>query len=702
MPTEGTLSEAFLTEFIDDLYAEYAERLEFVQRDLLALETLIGQPLSDKSLLDALLRHLHTLKGLSGTINLKPAEELAHHLESYLRAVRQEQVELSVTDLEILITGAKELEQIITAHRTQQALPEINSTLNALALALSGTTVAVSPKPLGDTVITPPPDLTASEQARFNTAVQQGFSWWQVEFIPSSNLAERGINVNMVRQRLEQLGRIIQSKPLIPPEGPGFVFEFLVATPPVNTDFSEWQLEGMTYTPYAATLPPLLESKPDELTILPATGTPTTHPNQTAEVPDEIPLILNNLALGPATNLVRVDMARLDELMRLIGELVTSRARQENVVKQLKLLLPSAQWRLLQETNLVLERQLRALREGVMRVRMVPMGTAFERMKFVVRDLIRNTQKQVKLELQGQETEIDKLVVDRMMDPLLHLIRNAVSHGIETPTERLACGKSAEGTIRLQAYTAGEAVIVEVEDDGQGIAIEQVIAQARSQQLLAEDATLQTRELLELLCRPGFTTQSCPDLNSGRGIGMDVVKNTVSLLGGFLTLDTKAEQGTKFTIQLPLTLAIVDALIVAAGEQHFAVPQLSIREVIEVEMTAVTQLENNEIIAHRSEILMLVHLTQVFGIPVTPSRKKFYVLVVGGNSGVGIVVERLLGKHEIVVQPLNDSLVQVPGIAGATELGNGKIVLILDVAQLGHPSSLARRGKGELTLRKVS
>ncbi len=673
MPTEGTLSEAFLTEFIDDLYAEYAERLEFVQRDLLALETLIGQPLSDKSLLDALLRHLHTLKGLSGTINLKPAEELAHHLESYLRAVRQEQVELSVADLEILITGAKELEQIITAHRTQQALPEINSTLNALTLALSGTTVAVSPKPLGGTVITPPPDLTVSEQERFNTAVQQGFSWWQVDFTPSPNLAERGINVNMVRQRLEQLGRIIQSKPLIPPAGQGFVFEFLVATPPANTDFSEWQLEGMTYTPYSSVLPapPSQESKP------------ATHTNLTHDPPDEMLLTLNNLALGPAANLVRVDMARLDELMRLIGELVTSRARQENVVKQLKLLLPSAQWRLLQETNLVLERQLRALREGVMRVRMVPMGTAFERMKFVVRDLIRDTQKQVKLELQGQETEIDKLVVDRMMDPLLHLVRNAVSHGIETPVERLAQGKPAEGIIRLQAYTAGEAVIVEVEDDGQGIAIEQVMVQARSQQLLAADATLQTRELLELLCRPGFTTQSCPDLNSGRGVGMDVVKNTVSLLGGFLTLDTKAGQGTKFTIQLPLTLAIVDALIVAAGEQHFAVPQLSIREVIEVETTAVTQLENNEIIAHRSEILMLVHLTQVFGIPVTPSRKKFYVLVVGGDSGVGIVVERLLGKHEIVVQPLNDSLVQVPGIAGATELGNGKIVLILDVAQLG-------------------
>ncbi len=673
MPTEGTLSEAFLTEFIDDLYAEYAERLEFVQRDLLALETLIGQPISDKSLLDALLRHLHTLKGLSGTINLKPAEELAHHLESYLRAVRQEQVELSVTDLEILITGAKELEQIITAHRTQQALPEINSTLKALALALSGTTVAVSSAPLGVTVIIPPPELTASEQERFNTTVQQGFSLWQVEFIPSPNLAERGINVNMVRQRLEQLGRIIQSKPIIPPAGQGFMFDFLVATPPANTDFSGWQLEGMTYTPYSAVLPPPLESKP------------TTHTNLTHDSP-EVLLTLNNLALGSggAANLVRVDMTRLDELMRLIGELVTSRARQENVVKQLKLLLPSAQWRLLQETNLVLERQLRALREGVMRVRMVPMGTAFERMKFVVRDLIRDTQKQVKLELQGQETEIDKLVVDRMMDPLLHLVRNAVSHGIETTTERLAQGKPAEGTIRLQAYTAGEAVIVEVADDGQGIAIEQVIAQARSQQLLAPEATLQTRELLELLCRPGFTTQSCPDLNSGRGVGMDVVKNTVSLLGGFLTLDTKAGQGTKFTIQLPLTLAIVDALIVAVGEQHFAVPQLSIREVIEVETTAVTQLENNEIIAHRSEILMLVHLTQVFGIPVTPSRKKFYVLVVGGDSGVGVVVEQLLGKHEIVVQPLNDSLVQVPGIAGATELGNGKIVLILDVAQLGH------------------
>jgi two-component system chemotaxis sensor kinase CheA len=665
MTTETSLNETFLTEFIDDLYAEYDERLGFVRRDLLALETFVNQPHLDKSRLDGLLRNLHTLKGLSGTINLKEAEQLAHQLETYLRALRQEQASLSPEGMEALIAGVKILEQVIAAHQAQSSLPDTASVLAALTTVTAGTPLL---GPAATTVkhdITPPPNLTEQESERFKKAVEENIPLWRLKFVPTPALAERGINVNSIRQRLENIGSLIQAKPLLPTAGEGLAFEFLVATHTEEANFVSWQQEGMTYQSYEA---PPSPHKRAEL------------PTVSAKPGASLALLTHSLV---PSNVVRVDMARIDELMRMIGELVNSRARQENLFKQLKTMLPVSQWRALQETNLLLERQLRSLREGVMRVRMIPISSAFERMKFVVRDLMTGTNKQVKLELSGQDTELDKLVVDQIIDPLLHLVRNAVSHGIETPEERLTQGKLPEGKIWLRAYTAGEAVVIEVEDDGRGIDLESVTTQAQKLAFINESASLNAADLLEILCKPGFSTQSSADLTSGRGVGMDVVKTTVNSLGGFITLDTQVGKGSRFTIQLPLTLAIVDALIVSVNGQKFAVPQLAIREVMELDHTAVIALENNEIISHRSGILVLVHLGRLFGLTEEFDKgNKGYVLIIGGSSGVGIVVDRLIGEQEIVVQAMNDSVVQITGIAGATELGDGKVVLILDVVAL--------------------
>lgn len=664
MTTETSLNETFLTEFIDDLYAEYDERLGFIRRDLLALEAFVNQPHLDKSRLDALLRNLHTLKGLSGTINLKEAEQLAHQLETYLRALRQEQANLSPEGMEALIAGVKILEQVIAAHQAQSSLPDITSVSAALTTVTAGTPLP-GPAATVKHDITPPPNLTEPESERFKQAVTENTPLWQLKFVPTPALAERGINVNTIRQRLESIGVLIQAKPLLPTAGEGLAFEFLVATHTEEANFSSWQPEGMTYQAYAA------PAAPPQRAELP-----------TASAKSGASLALLTHSLVPS-NVVRVDMARIDELMRMIGELVNSRARQENLFKQLKTMLPGSQWRALQETNLLLERQLRNLREGVMRVRMIPISSAFERMRFVIRDLMSGTNKQIKLELSGQDTELDKVVVDQIIDPLLHLVRNAVSHGIEPPEERLTQGKLSEGKIMLRAYTAGEAVVIEVEDDGRGIDLESVTIQAQQLAFINESASLNAADLLEILCKPGFSTQSSADLTSGRGVGMDVVKTTVNNLGGFITLDTQVGKGTRFTIQLPLTLAIVDALIVSVNGQKFAVPQLAIREVMELDHTAVTTLENNEIMSHRSGILVLVHLGRLFGLTAEFDKgHKGYVLIIGGSSGVGIVVDRLIGEQEIVVQALSDSLVQITGIAGATELGDGKVVLILDVVAL--------------------
>ena len=344
---------------------------------------------------------------------------------------------------------------------------------------------------------------------------------------------------------------------------------------------------------------------------------------------------------------------------------------------------------------MAMSRQLRDLREGVMRVRMVQVGEIFERMRFVVRDLARESGKEIRLELLGQDTEIDKFLVERMTDPLMHLVRNAVSHGLETVEERAAEGKSPEGRITLRAATSGENVLIEIADDGRGIDAERVAARARERGLISGDVRLDEALLLELICAPGFSTRDEADRASGRGVGMDVVCNTVEELGGKLTLATERNRGTRFTVELPLTLAIADAIIASVAGQRFAFPQAVVREVIEVEAAAVKVFENNEIVSYRGGVLPLVRLARLFGLR-EKKRDSFHVFVIGGGANaVGLAVDRAVGQKEIVVRGLNDPLVKVAGVAGATDLGDGRVVLILDVAALKHSmlgGRLANRG----------
>ena len=324
---------------------------------------------------------------------------------------------------------------------------------------------------------------------------------------------------------------------------------------------------------------------------------------------------------------------------------------------------------------------------------MVPFREIFARMQFVIRDLAHEFGKQVVLQLSGEETEIDKFVVERMMDPLLHLVRNAVSHGLELPEERVAAGKSAEAHIALRARTTGEMVTLEVEDDGRGIDPELVFARARATDLLPDGTLTDSATLLDVLCAPGFSIREEADRVSGRGVGMDVVRRAVEELNGFLALETVLGKETRFVIELPLTLAIADALIVAVEGEKYAIPQAAVREVIQIAPAAVRVLEHNEIISYRAGVLPLLRLSSFFGSALR-SEVEFYVLVLGeGIHAVGLTVDLILGLREIVVRPVTDEMIQVDGIAGATELGDGRVVLILDAAGLTRAARRTERSR---------
>ena len=505
----------------------------------------------------------------------------------------------------------------------------------------------------------PVPDITAVLSLFTSVVAPQGHLW-DFQFTPSAELSARGINVTSTRARLQEIGQVLNATPHIT-EGGQLTFAFIVASDVEESRFSHWESDGLT----------------------------SSRRNPATDVAKGMEAA-RGIAPPAPSNLVRVDMNRLDHLMTMVGDLVVSRGRVEESLRRLEGILPASEWRELQESNIRLQRDLRDLREGIMHIRMVPIAQIFERMHFVIRGLARENGKDVRLELTGQDTEIDKVLVERMMDPLLHMVRNAVSHGLETSEDRIAAGKTAEGHLRLSASTEADNVFIELEDDGRGINIEQVATRSRT--FGSTDVnTTDNSSVLQLLCAPGFSTREEADLGAGRGVGMTIVKAAINSLGGDLTMDTRPGKGTRFIIRLPLTLAIMQALIVYVDDQPFAVPRAKIDEVLRVEKTAVTLQDGGEATSHGGSVLPILFLRRLFRLS-GESRDSFHVFVTNSDFGaVGIAVDRVQGLREIVVRRLEDSLVRVQGIAGATDLGDGRPVLILGVAAIVETAMAARR-----------
>ncbi len=659
-------------EFIDDYFMECDDHLAVARRSLLALEPGLAGANLDLSLLDDLFRSFHSIKGLSAMVGVREAELLAHQMESYLSALRKGTLRLNPEGLEALIAGVKLLDVVVAARRTHAEMPDVRDLVARFAALVSRESAApgLIARARPDRHESSP-ELSPEKQQAVETAIARGERVWRLTFTPSPELAARGINVTVMRERLESRGKVIDAAPVTVRKDQ-IAFVFLLASAAGAGDFAAWAADGLTCEPFESAAP--VELPVQEETVLPA-----------ADAVDNSPSTI--------TNVVRVDLARLDALMRMVGELVISRARLDSHLKRTEASLAAAEWRPLNETNLALERQLRDLREGIMRVRMVPVREVFSRMQFVVRDLTHEHNKSVRLALVGQETEIDKYIVERILDPLLHLVRNAVSHGLETATERIAAGKPAEGRLELAARTTGDSIEIEVADDGRGIDVAQVLTRGRAAGLATANAIDDAAAVLDVICAPGFSTRDAADLASGRGMGMSAVRETVEQMGGTLSLQTTLGSGTRFAMELPLTLSIADALIVSAQGQTFAVPQASVHEIIEVDAALVQAFENNEVVVYRERALPLVRLATFFGLGNNDSQKLSILVVGEGRSAFGIGVDRVAGLQEIVVRPLTDPLVQVRGVGGATELGDGRVVLILDTLHFTRATRATRAAR---------
>jgi two-component system chemotaxis sensor kinase CheA len=335
-----------------------------------------------------------------------------------------------------------------------------------------------------------------------------------------------------------------------------------------------------------------------------------------------------------------------------------------------------------------LERKLNELQEGILEVRMVPIGQIFTRLSQVVRKYARDAGTEIDLELRGEETELDKLMIEDLADPLMHLIRNAIDHGIESPAVRKALGKPERGSVKLTAFPRGNRVVITVEDDGAGMDPARVLAKAVEKGVLGPDHGLElTRdreEILDLIYLPGFTTSETVTEISGRGVGMDVVKRNVSKLSGMIDIRSELGTGTVFTLTLPITLAIIKALVVESGGQIFAIPLSSVLEILQATSGQIETIEGREVMSIREDTVPLLRLTSAFHLPEDRERDAFYLILVGlAERRLGLIVENLRDQQEIVIKALGKRLAETPGIAGATELGDKRgVVLVLDVESL--------------------
>ncbi|MDP9105021.1 MAG: chemotaxis protein CheA, partial [Candidatus Eremiobacteraeota bacterium] len=410
---------------------------------------------------------------------------------------------------------------------------------------------------------------------------------------------------------------------------------------------------------------------------------------------------------GAKNQTIRVDIERLDLLLNLVGELVINRTRISDIAATLGRKLNGARTddglgnlaKDLSESSALLARTTNEIQESIMKVRMVPIGQVFDRFPRMVRDLAKARGKDIHLEIAGAETDLDKTIVDEVGEPLMHLVRNCVDHGIEPPDVREANGKPRHGTIKLNAYHEGNQVIIEISDDGGGIDLQRVRDKGVRMGVIAESDRLSDREIVELIFTPGFSTAQAVTDVSGRGVGMDVVKKNILRLKGVFDVDSVPGEGTTFTMKLPLTLAIIQALLVNVADELYSIPLDAVIESQRIDAADVRTVHGGEVITLRGQVVPLIRIAEFFRLDAPRDPDKVMIVIVGlQGRQVGLVVDSFQGEQEIVIKPLSDVIGRIAGISGATILGNGSISLIIDV----HSLVAAARGNGKVTRAEFS
>jgi Histidine kinase-, DNA gyrase B-, and HSP90-like ATPase./Hpt domain./P2 response regulator binding domain./CheW-like domain./Signal transducing histidine kinase, homodimeric domain. len=683
-----------MNQYLDIFVDESREHLQDLNSSLLELE----KDPSDKNVLNEIFRVAHTLKGMSGTMGFARMQRLTHHMEDVLDAMRNDRISATSDIVDILFKCLDALENYVnTVSSTgDEGNEEYGDIVDALAdiLNKAGVQSKATNSPVtkassgnGTSDNKPESSVEGTKLLEFNQydidimkkGFEAGMNIFQIHVELDRGCLLKAARAFIVFQLIEKNSDIIKSVPSAEDiEDEKFDFEFTVVVITSNgKEFFEKEINsiaeitGVEVTPIT---PEMIGISNEEHQGNAIESSNTAH---VAEEPGEQAEHQEHKKAHRTGKTVRVDIDRLDVLMNLVSELIIIKNGLENQMNS----KDNSAWN---ESIEYLERVTTNLHDAVMKVRMVPVEAVFNRFPRMIRDIARELDKDIELRMSGEDTELDRTVIDEIGDPLIHLLRNSADHGIETREERARLNKPRVGTIYLRAYQDGNHVVIEVEDDGRGIDIDKIRKKIVERGLETPEivGTLSEKELIEYLFKPNFSTADKVTDLSGRGVGLDVVKTKIEALGGTVEVETKRGAGTKFIIRLPLTLAIIQALLVRIGSEKYALPLSSIREIDNIKFSNVKMIRNREVVILRDMVIPLVRLNEVLGIrDAIPDEKKKHLTVVvvkKGDKLTAFSVDSLIGQQEIVIKSLGKIMQGVKYIAGATILGDGNVALIID------------------------
>ena len=671
MATRGRRSRS-ASKADQEFVSEAEEILERMREDYLDLDdqrSAGGEV--DPDLINRLFRSAHSLKALAGMFGLESIQGLAHHLEDILDGLRLGRVSMDSPLVGLIDEAIRIFANLLESVGDEEALAAFNEPVEDLAnrIETSAKETAAGGEleslEIDSTLLRA---LTEYEEHRLRENIQRGRHIMLVGSTFEIMSFDEGLSE--LSDAIRAIGEVLSTLPA-PGETPEsqIRFSLLVAS---DRNIAELT-EALDF--------------PDADVQLVREGAPVKEENSKpaeSEAAPQAPVTSELESLRSISETVRVDIRKLDELMNLVGELVIQRASIGKIAARLTAQPQSAQVGFeLSKIHKSLDRKLKGIQSAVLEVRMVPMRQVFDKVSRVVRSLRRDLQKDVRLEVFGADTELDKLIVEELVDPLMHIVRNAIDHGIEPVQERVAARKDAQGCIIINAFQRGNHVAISVSDDGKGIDRTALFARAESLGVISADTEWSDREILNLIFTPGLSTQSVVSETSGRGVGMDVVRENVLAMGGAVEVESIAGRGTTISMTLPITLAIVQSLIVGVGEHRFAIPINAVHETLLIDTSEIQHSEGRKILDLRGDALLLRSLAEEFELGVSRSSEKQFAVIVGlGEQRIGLLVDRLDGQQDTVIKPIQGPAKSVRGFAGATELGDQEAVLVVDISSL--------------------
>lgn len=658
-----------ISAFKDVFAAEARDYLQALNNDLLDFE----KDPANKAILDEMFRAAHSLKGMAGTMGFDELAEFTHEMESVLDLLRLNELRVDTHVINVLFQAVDTLEVLLEQTISDEPIGSFSNELAALRALISRRSAIEEESATEPGVVSV--DLDEFSRETVKQGIEQGFNAYEIIVSLRPKTLLKSVRVYTVFQALEAVGTIIQTNPSIQDlEEEQFDLEFgiIILTKESPSEIRSI-IEGISEIDGVSVAPVRLGNGEEIIGI-------AEEPEPVAES-DEAAAAVETKNVPSRHHrseaLVRVETERLDKLINLVGELVISRTQVMEIADVGE---NSEQKNVL----LQLDRVTTELQYAAMSLRMVPLKQVFDRFPRMVRDFAQSSGKRINLEIFGEMTELDRSIVNQIADPLVHLIRNSIDHGLEPEEERIAKGKPAAGTIRLGARHEGSHILIEISDDGMGLDVERIRSKAIETGLLADGTEeLSMAEAVEFLFSPGFSTaQEVTDL-SGRGVGLDAVRSTVESLSGTIEMQSEPGQSLTTTIKLPLTLAIIKALLVVADGEILAVPLQAVRENIQVMRSETKTIQQHNVIMLRNEVLPLFDLAECLGFTpyVGSDLLQVIILDIRGEK-VGFIVEDLIGQQEIVIKSLSGVVKDIPGITGATVLGNGNVALILDNSTL--------------------